>query len=164
MGLSETLVSIVALISVFGSTAYIAYVVLEAIRSRQRTRLTSEFQQKLLDRISSAQELGTFLSSEGGARILASLSPARTAAAPHTRILRAVQAGLVLLALGGGLFLYILARALPVEGEDGVAMLATVTAAVGIGLLTAAAASYRLSERMGLLNRRSENTAPADVG
>ncbi len=162
MGASEMLVAVVSVISVFGSGSYIAYVILAAIRSRQQTRLTSEFQQKLLDRIGSAQELGAFLSSEGGARILASLSPARAAGSPHVRILRALQAGLVLLALGAGLFLYVLTRALPMEGEDVVAMIATVSTAVGIGLLSAAAASYYLSQRMGLLNSRSEN-APVDV-
>jgi hypothetical protein len=162
MAPSEMLVAIVSVLSLFGSGSYIAYVILAAIRSRQQTRLTSEFQQKLLDRIGSAQELGAFLSSEGGARILASLSPARATGSPHTRILRALQTGLVLLALGAGLFLYIATRALPVEGEDVVAMIATVCTAIGTGLLVAAAASYHLSQRMGLLHSRSEN-APVDV-
>jgi hypothetical protein len=163
MQYTEMLVAIVAISGAFGSTAYLAYVVLEAIRTRQRTRLTSEFQQKLLDRVGSAQELGTFLSSDGGARILASLSPARPDGGPHVRILRALQAGLVLLALGVGLFVYIAARALPIEGEDAVAMIATVTSALGVGLLLAAGMSYRMSRRMGLLNRRPEETGSAHV-
>ena len=54
MQYTEMLVAIVAISGAFGSTAYLAYVVLEAIRTRQRTRLTSEFQQKLLDRVGSA--------------------------------------------------------------------------------------------------------------
>jgi hypothetical protein len=163
MDIEAALVPIVALISIFGSTAYIAYVILAGIRSRQQTRLTSEFQQKLLDRIGSAQELGAFLSSAGGARMLASLSPMRAAGGPHTRILRALQAGVVLLALGAGLFLYIAMRALSMDTEDGVAMVATIATALGVGLLAAAAASYRLSQRMGLLNGRSENAPAVDV-
>jgi hypothetical protein len=163
MDFSAMLVAIVAITGVFGSTAYIAYVVLEAIRSRQRARLTSEFQQKLLDRVGSAQELGAFLSSEGGARILESLSPAQAAGGPHQRILRALQAGLVLLALGIGLFIYIGSRALPLEGEDAVAMIATISTAIGVGLLMAAGASYGMSRRMGLLNHPNEDTRPADV-
>ena len=83
MDFTEMLVSIVGITSVFGSTAYIAHVVLDAIRSPQQTRLSSEFQQKLLDRVGSTQELGVFLSSEGGARLLRSLSPARSGAGPH---------------------------------------------------------------------------------
>ena len=79
------------------------------------------------------------------------------------RILRALQAGLVLLALGVGLFVYIAARALPIEGEDAVAMIATVASALGVGLLLAACVSYRMSRRMGLLNRRPEETGSAHV-
>jgi hypothetical protein len=135
----------------------VAYVILEGIRSRQRARLTSELQAKLLDRVGSAQELGAFLNSEGGARLLSTLSPTRLNGGPHQRILRALQAGLVLLALGVALFIYIGVRALPIEGEDVIAMIATVSCALGIGLLMAASASYRVSRRMGLLdNRRNE--------
>jgi hypothetical protein len=163
MDFTEMLVAIVGMTSVFGSTAYLAYVVLEAIKSRQRTRLTSEFQQKLLDRVGSAQELGAFLSSDAGAQMLKSLSPPHVGGGPHQRILRALQAGFVLLALGVGLFLYILSRTLPLQGEDAIAMTATVATALGVGLLVAAGASYRMSRRMGLLNNPVEDTRPADV-
>ena len=131
---------------------------LELIRSRYRTRLTSEFQQKLLDRVGSTQELGAFLSSEGGIRILESLSPARTEGGPHVRILRALQAGLVLLALGVGLFLYMAIRALPIEGEDVIAMIATVCSALGVGLLLAAARVVSDVEAAGAAREADENT------
>lgn len=160
---TEMLVAIVAITGVFGSGAYIAYLIVEAIRLRNRTRLTSEFQAKLLDRVGSAQELGVFLNTEGGARLLASLSPTRLDGGPYQRILRALQAGLVLLALGVGLFVYISVRALPVEGEDVVAMIATVASALGLGLLMAAGASYQMSRRMGLLNNRREEAGSAHV-
>ena len=69
----------------------------------------------------------------------------------------------MLLALGAGLFLYLVIRPLPIEGEDAVAMIATISTALGVGLLAAAGASYRLSKHMGLLNGRSQNAAPFDV-
>lgn len=153
MPIGTVVVAALAITCTFACIGYIAYVVLEAIRSRQRARLTSEFQQKLLDRVGSTQELGVFLSSEGGARLVASLSP-RPDGGPHQRILRALQAGLVLLALGIGLFVYTFSRALPIEGEDAFAMFATVSTALGIGLLLAAGASYSLSRRMGLLDHQ----------
>jgi hypothetical protein len=160
---TEMLVAIVATTGAFSATAYLAYVVLQAIRSRQQARLTGEFQAKLLERVGSAQELGAFLSSEGGARMLASLSPARTDGGPHRRILRALQAGFVLLALGIGLFIYVGTRTLPMEGEDAIAMMATVAAALGVGSLIAAAASYEMSRRMGLLNSEAKGTGPAHL-
>ena len=157
------LIPIFAIVFMFGSTCYVAYVILEGIRSRQRAKLTSELQTKLLDRVGSAQELGAFLNSEGGARLLATLSPTRLNGGPHQRILRALQAGLVLLALGVALFIYIGVRALPVEGEDVVAMIATVSCALGVGLLMAAGASFRVSKRMGLLNTRRDEPDSAHV-
>lgn len=160
---TEMLVAIVALTGAFGSGVYIASLIVEAIRSRQRTRLTSEFQAKLLDRVGSAQELGAFLNSEGGARMLATLSPTRLNGGPHQRILRALQAGLVLAALGVGLFLYISVRALPTEGEDIVAMIATVSCALGAGLLLASGASYAMSRRMGLFDKRRDEAGSAHV-
>ena len=160
---TEMLVSIVAITAVFGASAYIAYLIVEAMRARQRMRLTSEFQAKLLDRVGSAQELGAFLNSEGGARLLATMSPSRLEGGPHQRILRALQTGVVLLALGVALFVYIGVRALPIAGEDVVAMIATVSCALGVGLLMAAGASYRVSTRMGLLNTRRDEPDSAHV-
>jgi hypothetical protein len=69
----------------------------------------------------------------------------------------------VLLALGLGLFLYIGVRTLSVEGEDVVAMIATVASALGVGLLVAAGASYRISRRMGLLDDRRNEADSAHV-
>ena len=69
----------------------------------------------------------------------------------------------MLLALGVGLFIYVGSRALSIEGEDAVAMVATVSTAIGVGLLMAAGASYGMSRRMGLLSYPTEDTRPADV-
>jgi hypothetical protein len=155
------LVPVFGIVFFFGSACYVAYVILEGIRSRQQARLTSEFHQKLLDRVGSAQELSELLNSEGGARLLATMSPsgARQTGGVPFRILRALQAGLVLLALGIGLFIFAGSRALSLEGADVVTMIATIATALGVGLLASAAASYVLSRRMGLL-REPDSAAP----
>jgi hypothetical protein len=137
---------------VFGSIAWIAYVILEILRSRQRIRATSELQGKLIDRLG-AQDMGAFLASENGSQLLRALAEQPASDAAHVRILRALQGGLVLLALGIGVFIYSSSRTLPLEVEDGVALFATLAAALGVGLLAAAGASYALSRRLGLLAR-----------
>lgn len=96
--MGDVLIPIFGIVGVFGSLSYVAYVILEGMRSRQQARLTSEFHHKLLDRVSSAQELGLLLNSEGGAKLLASLATPRSRGTnAHDRILRAAQTGLVLL-------------------------------------------------------------------
>jgi hypothetical protein len=155
----DVLVPIFGIIGVFGSTGFIAYVILEMYRSRQRTRLMSEFHQKLLDRITSAQDLGVLMNSAGGDRLLASLSGS-AGAGPHSRILRAVQSGLVLLTLGVGLF--IIAWAIYPTGRNELNVSAAISASLGAGLLLSAAAAYALSQRMGLMNGEdSRRIAPA---
>jgi hypothetical protein len=135
---------------VFATISWIAYAVLEAVRSRHRIRAASELQGKLIERLG-AQDIGLFLTSENGSTLLRALAEQPAGDAAHVRILRALQAGIVLFVLGGGLFLYMSVRPLPLEGEDIIAMFATLSTALGVGLLGAAAASYRLSRRLGLL-------------
>ena len=67
------------------------------------------------------------------------------------RILRSVQLGLVLLALGIGLFVLTDQRTFSIEAADGLVVTATVTAAIGAGLLLSTMITYLLSWRMGLL-------------
>jgi ABC-type multidrug transport system fused ATPase/permease subunit len=145
---------------VMGLLGWIAYVILEIVRTRHRIRATSELQAKLIDRLG-AEDIGVFLTSDNGGRLLRALSEQPAGDGAHVRILRALQSGVVLVAVGVGLFVYAGTRALPLEGEDVAALFATLATALGVGLLAAAGASYRLSMRMGLLHRRTEDTDPA---
>lgn len=138
-------------ISFFAAVAWIVYIVVEAYRRRQQVRLAAEFHGKLLERIGSAREFGEFLNTPGGTRFLDSLTIEREGG-PHVRILRAVQSGLVLLALGLGLFLYVGSRSLPERAGDGIHLFGTVAVSLGVGLLMSAGASYGLSRRLGLID------------
>jgi hypothetical protein len=150
--MGAALIPIVSVIAVFGSFSFVTWVIVELLRSRHRIRATTELQAKLIDRLT-AQDVGPFLASDHGARLLSALAERPAAAQAHVRILRALQSGLVLLAVGISLFIYAGVRALPLEAEDGIAFFATVGTALGVGLLAAAGASYVLSRRIGLLAR-----------
>ena len=140
--------------SLFFMIGWVVYVIVEGFRRRQQTKVFTEFHSKLLDRIGSAREFGDFFSSEAGNRFLNSLSSSETGA-PHVRILRSMQAGLVLLSLGVGLFLLTNERTFSLEAMDGLVVTATVAAAVGAGLIVSTAMSYLLSKRLGLIERPS---------
>ena len=140
--------------SLFFMIGWVVYVIVEGFRRRQQTKVFTEFHSKLLDRIGSAREFGDFFSSEAGNRFLNSLSSSETGA-PHVRILRSMQAGLVLLSLGMGLFLLTNERTFSLEAMDGLVVTATVAAAVGAGLIVSTAMSYLLSKRLGLIERPS---------
>jgi len=130
-----------------GVTAWVVFVIVDGFRRRQQLRLSAEFQTRLLERIGSAREFGEFLGTESGARFLESISVDRNAT--QTGIVRAVQSGIVSLVMGFAIFMLARGKAY----EEGLLIVATISAALGVGLLIASAVSYRLSKRMGLFDR-----------
>jgi hypothetical protein len=80
------------------------------------------------------------------------------------RILRSVQLGLVLLALGIALFILTDQRTFSIEAADGLTVTATVTAAIGGGLLVSTVITYLLSWKMGLLSRGNPSPRQIEPG
>jgi hypothetical protein len=137
----------------FFTVAFIVYTIAEGFRRRSQARMVTDFHTRLLDRIGSAKEYGEFFASDAGKRFIDALSATETQS-PQIRILKSVQLGLVLLALGIGLFILTDQRTFSIEAADGLVVTATVTAAIGAGLIVATVISYLLSWQMGLLTRR----------
>jgi hypothetical protein len=141
--------------SAFFMVGFVVYVIVEGFRRRSQAKMVAEFHTRLLDRIGSAKEFGDFFASDAGKRFMDSLS-ASESGSPQARILRSVQTGLVMLALGVGLFILTDQRTFSLEAMDGLVVTATVTAAVGAGLIASTLITYLLSWQMGLLNRGSK--------
>ena len=138
--------------SLFFMIGYVVWVIVDGHRRRQQTRVFTEFHAKLLERIGTAREFGEFFSSDAGQRFLSSLSTSETGA-PQIRILRSLQTGLVLLALGIGFFVLADQRTFSLDTMDGLMVLATAASAIGVGLVVSTVMSYVLSKRMGLIER-----------
>jgi hypothetical protein len=136
----------------FFMVGFIVYVIVDGFRRRSQAKMVAEFHTRLLDRIGSAKEFGDFFASDAGKRFMDSLS-ASESGSPQIRILRSIQTGLVMLALGVGLFILTDQRTFSLEAMDGLVVTATVTAAVGAGLIVSTVMTYLLSWQMGLLNR-----------
>jgi hypothetical protein len=136
---------------VFTTIGWMVHVIVDGIRRRQQLKLVTDFQGKLLERIGSAREFGEFLNTEGGAKFLASLSIEKVAE-PQTRILRAVQSGVVLLSLGIGFLLMRAWGGLVAADMEVFHIFATICIALGLGLLVSALASYGLSRHFGLIH------------
>jgi hypothetical protein len=148
--------------SLFFMIGFIVYTIVDGFRRRQQTRIFTDFHAKLLERIGSAREFAEFFNSDAGNRFLDSLSSSE-AGAPQLRILRSLQSGLVLLAVGIGFFLLVNERAFSIDGADGLLVVATAATAIGAGLIVSTAMSYVLSKRMGLIGRshvRRDHDAP----
>jgi len=156
MALSWMLGVVGGLGSIVG-TCWAVFVIVDGFRRRQQVRVSAEFQTRLLDRIGSAREFGEFLATESGARFLDAISVDRNVT--PTGILRALQSGTVSLSLGVAMF--VLGRGK--SYQEGLWIVATICAALGIGLLLASALSYLLSKRLGLLDRTSHLSQKPDL-
>jgi len=145
-------------------SGWIIYTIIAGIQNWHQRRTQAIFQSKMLDKIGSVNDLGTFLNTDAGTRFLKSLTGEM--ASPQMRILRGAQSGVVLASLGLGLYIYgWFSPEVPAEVINTTNAIATILFALGVGFLIAAALSYRLSKQMGLLadngDRSRESTATA---
>ena len=145
-------------------SGWIIYTIVAGIQNWYQRRTQAIFQSKMLDKIGSVHELGTFLDTDAGIRFLKGLTS--EIATPQIRILRGVQSGAVLASLGLGLYIYgWFSPQVPAEVINTTNAIATILFALGVGFLVAAVLSYRISKHMGLLaadgGRTRESTTTA---
>jgi hypothetical protein len=138
--------------ALFFMVGFIVYTIVDGSRRRQQVKALTEFHAKLLDRLGSAKEFAEFFTSDAGTRFMELMS-SREGGAPQLRILRSLQTGLVLLALGVGFFIMLDVRAFSIEAADGLLVMATAATAIGAALVISTGVSYALSRRMGLIER-----------
>ena len=103
----------------------------------------------LVNRFGSGEELAAYVRSPAGRDVFGP-APAE-GPNPYKRILAAVQAGIVLVAVGAGLVTLSQTGWYGSDGRDGFAFLGILAFALGAGFLVSALASWKLSQRFGLI-------------
>jgi hypothetical protein len=119
------------------------------------SRVQTEVHTKLMDRLTTNEDLLAYMQSAAGRRFLESAPIAldgepRPTGAPVSRILWSLQAGIVLVALGIG-FWFARANVFP-EVAEGFYVLGVIAMALGVGFAVSAVASYFISTRLGLFS------------
>ena len=128
-----------------------AWIIITIVNGSRRARVTRthmEMCQRVLDKFGSSAEMAEFLKTEEGRQLMAAPmdDPAQGG---YGRILRSVQVGIVLGVVGAAaLFLAVQ------SDEREFVLLGFMTVALAIAFLLAAAASYVLSRRWGLIQER----------
>jgi hypothetical protein len=139
------------ILSVFSIVSgWIAWVVATNIRRSKTARVVAEMHQKFLEKCAASQDLLGYLESPAVRRFLESA----TNEGPHAyvRILNAVQAGVILLLLGGTVLLLRLGQE-NADTRQALLIAGAPVAALGAGFLISAGVSYVLAKSWGLLNR-----------
>ena len=154
---------------VTGVLAWLIRTLIDYRRWLRLSRVQTETHTKLLDRLTSNDDLIAYMQTAAGRRFL-ELAPisldaaSRPLGAPLNRILWSVQAGVVL-ALGGIGLLVISRRTVP-EVAGPVMAIGILAIALGAGFAISAVVAWVLSKRLGLLDLRgqSSSVSPAESG
>lgn len=144
---------LVIMSSIFTFFAWLVRVVLDHRRWLRQSKTQVEAHAKILDRLTSHDDLLAYIQSPAGQRFLESApieidGRQRPVNTSLSRVLLAVQAGIVLVALGFG---FTVLQGRFGEAGKGFWMLSTLAMALGVGFLLSAGASYVISARHGLI-------------
>jgi len=140
--------------AVIGFMAWLVRTVIDQRRWSRQSKVQVDVHTKVLDRLSSHDDLLAYMQSPSGRRFLDAApieldgQPKPTAAA-LARVLWSVQAGVVLTAVGLG-FWYVGRNVLPEAGQ-GFSIISTLTLALGVGFIASAAVSYVIATRHGVI-------------
>ena len=159
---SQALVIFSVFLVVTGVLTWLVRTLIEYRRWLRLSRIQTEVHTKLLDRLTSNEDLLAYIQSPSGRKFLESapipvdLGP-RSISAPVGRILWSVQAGVVLAAGGIGL-LYVSGNAIE-DVAPALNAVGVLAIAFGAGFIVSAGIAYLLSQRLGLLD---PNARPAE--
>jgi hypothetical protein len=128
-------------------------------RWQRALRTQTDLHAKLIDRFSSSEDLLHYLQSPAGKLLtevpsLPQAAPRAAMAAPLSRIFWALQAGIVIVALGTGLLVVSRNASVP-EVAEFLGGIGVVILTIGVGFTISAVVSYFLSHRLGLVQSLS---------
>ncbi len=135
---------------------FIVYMVFSSIRRYLIAKTKAGLQEKILQRIDSSDALASLAANESGRRFLESITVEENkTSSPFGRILFGIQAGLVLFCFG--IAMVVLSHHIDTNGPPGLIIIGTGAIGLGLGFLTASAASLFVSRKLGLMPRDSRN-------
>jgi len=111
---------------------------------RARIEEQGEIRKRLIDKFSSGQELSEFLATPQGQSFLKDQELSAGSRSPKRRIIESVGAGIILVLLGAAFFGMM-------RLEEDFVYPGTIMMALGIGILIAAAVSYRLYKKWNMI-------------
>ena len=146
----DQITPVVALVMIFGGIVVIFWVVFSTIRRLKVARTQAEVHSKLIEKIGSTQDFLTFLETESGKKLVASIGIEQPNRNPYNRILASVQAGVILVCVS--IAFLIIGVNLP-DVAEGFKVVGSLGLALGIAFLISDGLSYRLSKNFGLFDR-----------
>jgi hypothetical protein len=153
---------LIGFVSFFTLVGWIARAVIDYRAWQRASKTQADAHSKLVDRLTSNEDLLAYLQSPAGQRAtMSSARPSldiamRAVGAPINRILWSVQVGVVLAA--GGLGLWVAKASVIDEAAQALNVVAVLAVALGIGFVVSALVAYALSRQLGLLDPEPRST------
>jgi hypothetical protein len=157
-----SMIAVGALLLMAGlSFAWLIRTALDHRRWQRVSKVQVDTHSKVLDRMTSSDDLRAYMESPAGRRFLESApialdGKAAPLSAPVNRILWSIQVGVV--ALLAGLALQYVSQTVIADAGQPLRVLGVLLSAVGAGFLVSAGLSYALSRHLGLLRSGSDGT------
>lgn len=130
--------------------SWFAWVLFSTFRRWKIAKLQADVQSRLLEKVGTGQDLLAYAQTDAGRQLLESLKVERVLTpAPYSKIIGALQAGIVLFFFG--IAMLWLRSHVSVPNVDGFTIFGALGIAVGVGFGLSAVASYYLSRSFGLL-------------
>jgi hypothetical protein len=145
-----------------GVFVWVVRTIIDHRRWLRLSRVQAEVHTKLLDRLTTNEDLLSYIQSPAGRRFLESApitmeQEPRTTTAPISRIIWSMQAGLVLAALGSGF--WFVQQNVSAEAAEGFFIIGVLALALGVGFTASAVMAYVVSTRLGLVQRPKNTEA-----
>jgi len=153
---------LIGVVSFFTLVAWLGRALIDYRTWLRASKIQADAHAKLVDRLTSNEDLLAYLQSPAGQRATMSATrpgldiAMRTVGAPVNRILWSVQAGVVLAA--GGLGLWFAKASVIEEAAQALNVVAVLAVALGVGFVASALVAYALSRQLGLLEAEPRST------
>lgn len=159
--IESVFIGLEVLLGIVTAIITLAWITRSAIEHRRwlrATKIQTDAHNKIVDRLSSNEDLLAYIQSATGQRFLTASfgtpiagepAPPQIVGAPFNRILWSVQAGIVLAAAGMGL--WVAKNSVIDEVAQPLLVISVLAISLGIGFVVSAFASYALSRQLGLV-------------
>jgi hypothetical protein len=153
---------LIGVVSFFTLVGWLGRALIDYRTWQRASKIQADAHAKLVDRLSSNEDLLAYLQSPAGQRATMSATrpgldiAMRAVGAPVNRILWSVQAGVVLAA--GGLGLWFAKASVIEEAAQALNVVAVLAVALGVGFVASALVAYGLSRQLGLLESEPRST------
>jgi hypothetical protein len=153
---------LIGVVSFFTLVGWLGRALIDYRTWQRASKIQADAHAKLVDRLTSNEDLLAYLQSPAGQRATMSATrpgldiAVRAVGAPVNRILWSVQAGVVLAA--GGLGLWFAKASVIEEAAQALNVVAVLAVALGVGFVASALVAYGLSRQLGLLESEPRST------